>query len=364
MVFGFLKKKKPPEYRYGRFEEADFNKLQEGLVKKVGRMEAEKIKLHQKMIKQEEEKKKLSDKVTQISKEKVHYSPFIKRKSLSFYDLLNFSRKKKEIRVLTRDSQYAGKLKDIIMTNIGNTYMFDIVTEVKDKKGSKSDKVIMRHDNFSEMFHNPLGFIDAVRNGVLIINRMSNGQFVPDLIYDDGRNIDEVIGELYENQDRLEGMASREKAKANEERIRRQLEMLGIESNKKITDITNAILASNLQGVGELVTQLGKTKLKDTEQESRIDMLKKNAEIANQNIENLTKRLTDETKRSEYQRIRDEIKENMETVTEQLNRALDLATPRNVTLVQEKKPEQSKKEDKKINSKGKTMHKIRGKVGI
>lgn len=356
-IFSWIFGKKPiREKRYGRFEEADFPKLQEGLQKKIGRLQAERVLDEQKIQNLKTEIKNRDDKILSLSMEKVVYSPFTKRNSISLFDLLNFSRKKKQIRVMTRDHQYVGRLIDMRMSSLGNTYVYDIITDVKDKKGKREQKLIMRHDNFSEMFHNPLGFINAIKNGVIVINRLSSGQFVPDLIYDDGRNIDEIVGELQDRQSELQDIASRTTERADSERHERYLEKLGQESTKKLANSSITALVESTESAAEAFKQLGKDRIDNIANQTKLDLLEKNSKMLNQSLDTMMGKFKKGLTQEEHEKFREEMKTDLEMFSRQVQEMVKIATPKNIVLMQKKPKEPELKKETII---GRTLHPLR-----
>lgn len=324
LIFG---KKRAKENRYGRFEEAEFSKLKDSLVKKVGKLEGDKI---LKSARINELGKKLNErdkKILEMSREKVVYSPFVKRNSLSIYELMNFSRKKKEIKVLTKDHRYIGRLWDIRISVMGNMYFFDILTEL-DEGGKKVVKTIMRHPELSECFHNAVGFVDAIKNGVLILNRMMDGHFVPDLYTDDGKGVDEVIGMQHEQIDELSGIASKAKEREEDERQRRKIEKLGHDSRKKFADTASAALVETAEKMQEMQMLIGRDKIEKNELHTKLDIMKNDIEVSDAAMIKMKNMVKEVVSKDEYERFSSQMDDQRDKFTKQLRELVEVLKDR------------------------------------
>lgn len=305
------------EVTEARVGKDDVKEIEEAYKKQIGIKDGQLMDKEEEIAKKneiiknlKEEKEKLEKKAEEERRERLKEKPFVEKEKISVKDLMDYL-KEGEIRVLSREHRNLGKLVDFHLVPVGDKMTWNIITNMDGEKYN-----IMDGFELMNMIHRPNGFIDALENGVMVVNRSFDSRTpTPDTYVIEGgdeKSVETFMQQKKKQLDNLYNNLMRAKKSETEERTRRKLEKLDQQSQKARAD---TLSKETLSSVKDIIDQMGRIKEVYEERDKALDRmsgLENQVKSMEKTMTKVFDRLEETAPKDEVERARSELREDLE----------------------------------------------------
>lgn len=298
----------------------DYRTIPKAYQKEKGILKARYDRLAEAYQSSQREVEELKKALQEITQERTMSAPFITKReqiSMAMLFLAMMDRKRAGkllldrpavLKVVTREHRYLGVLDDIWLEVVGNKMLWKIVVRNNGKL-----KVAMKGFSFKEMIHRPVGLIDALNTGVLVLNRTYDGKFVPDVEWieygGEAKDIEDMMADMEEKISSLQSEVVEARSNEEEERTRRKLDNVSAQAEKARADALADSVTGSLEKIREMMSAFGKAMQQAGEASTSAGILRQKIEKMESVVEEVQDKLEKKLPQDRVEHATENLKE-------------------------------------------------------